>query len=61
MLIVKIAQAVCRKFVRQLHRAEHVAHCTYLGSVAWFATGPYAYAAAGLLIVVVLLGLAETE
>lgn len=38
-----------------VHKAHIAAHCSYLGSVWWFAHGPYAIAA-GVLLVVVLTG-----
>lgn len=37
-----------------VHKAEHAMHCVYLGCVTVFAHGPYAYAAGGLLAIVVV-------
>lgn len=37
-----------------LHHVHTLAHCSYLGAVSLFAHGPYAYAAAGLLLTIVL-------
>lgn len=37
-----------------VHKTEHAMHCVYLGCVAVFAHGPYAYAAGGLLFVCVI-------
>jgi hypothetical protein len=60
-LFFRICCAYARRWSRQLHAAEKGLHTTYLGTVALFAHGAYAYAAGALLVVVVLLMLAGEE
>lgn len=51
---MKINKLITVRFKHLLQSVEHWMHCVYLGTVATFAQGPYAYAAGGLLIVLVV-------
>lgn len=52
--IKKLSNEMHKLDHKVVNRVHHTVHCTYLGAVAVEAHGMYAYAAGGLLLVVLV-------